>query len=134
MTKIISVSGKRKRAIASATVQEGKGSVRINRHPLESYPYPIQMHRIEEALILAGDLSKAVDINVTVRGGGFSSQAEAVRLSIAKGLVQFSKDKSLKDSYLAYDRHLLVADVRRKEPRKPNRHSKARAKVQKSYR
>ncbi|MEM4366460.1 MAG: 30S ribosomal protein S9, partial [Candidatus Woesearchaeota archaeon] len=43
-------------------------------------------------------------------------------------------DKSLQQAFLSYDRALLVSDIRKKEERKPNRHGKARAKVQKSYR
>ena len=43
-------------------------------------------------------------------------------------------DKKLEKTFLDYDRHLLVADVRRKESRKPNRQSKARARKQTSYR
>ena len=70
---------------------------------------------------------------VQVFGGGTTSQAEASRLAIAKGLVEFTGSKKLKQDYLDYDRHLLVADVRRREARKPN-DSRARAARQKSYR
>ena len=52
----------------------------------------------------------------------------------AKALVEYSKNSKLKEQFLEYDRNLLVADVRRKEPAKPNRHGQARAKRQKSYR
>ena len=75
-----------------------------------------------------------VDIDINVAGGGIISQAEASRLAIARALVEYSKSNSLKDSFLKYDRHLLVADTRRKEASKPNRHGQARAKRQKSYR
>ena len=71
---------------------------------------------------------------MNVFGGGISSQADASRLAIAKGLVEFSKNDKLKEDFLNYDRNLLVADVRRKESAKPNRHGQARAKRQKSYR
>ena len=84
--------------------------------------------------MLAGDLAQTVDLRVNVFGGGISSQADASRLVIAKALVQHTKDKKLRQQFLSYDRQLLVADVRRKETAKPNRHSQARAKVQKSYR
>ena len=84
--------------------------------------------------MLAGDAAQKVDINVKVIGGGMSSQADAARLAIAKSLVAVNKGSKLRDLFLQYDRNMLVADVRRKEARKPNRHGKARAKVQKSYR
>jgi len=132
--KAVVTSGKRKRAIARATLTQGTGIVRINDLHLDSYEPKLYKLRIQEPLILAGEISGKVDINVNVFGGGIASQADASRLAIAKGLVEFSKNKSLRDQYLQYDRNLLVADVRRKEPAKPNRHGQARAKVQKSYR
>ena len=79
------------------------------------------------------EILKNIDIKVIVYGGGKTSRLEAVRLAIAKALVDYSKDKALRDNFIRYDRSLLVADTRRKEQRKPN-DSKARAKRQKSYR
>ncbi|MCH8014397.1 MAG: 30S ribosomal protein S9, partial [Candidatus Dadabacteria bacterium] len=90
--------------------------------------------KLREPLTIAGDLANKVDIKVNVFGGGISSQADASRLAIAKSLIEYSKNDKLKEQFLNYDRNLLVADVRRKEPSKPNRHGQARAKRQKSYR
>ena len=130
--KTIHISGKRKRAVARATLRPGKGVVKINNILIDViYPKMVRM-RLKEPLILAGDVANKVDIDVNVFGGGIMGQSEAARLSIAKALAQF--DKKLEKIFLDYDRHLLIADVRRKETRKPNRHSKARAKRQKSYR
>ena len=132
--KIVHISGKRKRAIARATLKGGEGNIKINNQLLESFEPKFARMKIMEPLILAGDLAKKVDINVNVAGGGIVSQAEAVRLAIARALVEYSKSKTLKEDFLKYDRHLLVADTRRKEASKPNRHGQARAKRQKSYR
>ena len=133
MVKIIMTSGKRKRAIARAVLKEGKGVVHINRLNLDHYQPRLSRLRVMEPLLLAGEeIAKKVDINIQVQGGGISSQTEASRLAIARALVQF--DKKLKVVFEAYDRHLLIADVRRKESAKPNRHGQARAKRQKSYR
>jgi small subunit ribosomal protein S9 len=132
MTKVIQASGKRKKAIARATLREGKGVIRVNNKLLDViYPEMLRL-KIEEPLILAGDAARNFDIDVNVIGGGVSSQAEAARLAIAKCLV--NTNKKLEKIFLNYDRQLLVADVRRKEPSKPNRHGQARAKTQKSYR
>lgn len=131
--KVVHVSGKRKRAIARATIKKGVGKVRINHVLLQNYTPTMARQKLEEPLVLAGDVPRTVDINVNVNGGGISGQADASRLVIAKALVQWTKDKKLESQFLNYDRHLLVADVRRKETRKPN-DSKARAKRQKSYR
>jgi len=132
--KIVHVSGKRKRAIARATLKQGKGNIKINNQLIESFEPKFVRMKIMEPLILAGDLAKKININVNVSGGGIISQAEASRLAIARALIEYSKSKTIKEDFLKYDRHLLVADTRRKEASKPNRHGQARAKRQKSYR
>ncbi len=132
--KVVTASGKRKRAIARATIRTGKGVVKINNQLLDFYEPKLSRLKLREPLIIAGDLMNKADVSVNVAGGGISSQADASRLAIAKGLVEFSKSDKLKEQFLNYDRNLLVADVRRKEPAKPNRHGQARSKRQKSYR
>lgn len=131
MNKIISVSGKRKRAIARAYLKKGKGTVKVNNIPIEHFTPEIYTMKMMEPLILAGDTANKVNIKVSVFGGGTAGQADAARLSIARALAEY--DPSLEQVFLEYDRNLLVADVRRNEPHKPNR-SKPRAKRQKSYR
>ncbi len=130
--KAIHVSGTRKSAVARATLVPGSGIVRINSQLLNTYDPAISRLKIQEPLIIAGDKTKNVDINVSVHGGGQSSQAEAARLVIARALSAY--DQTLQKEFLDYDRILLVADVRRKETHKPNCHGKARAKRQTSYR
>lgn len=130
---LIHASGKRKKAIARAVIKQGKGNIRINRVLLDNYQPELGRLKIMEPLQLAGDMSKKVDINVNVFGGGVQAQSEASRLAIAKSLVEFTKSKELKKTFLDYDKHLLIADVRRNEPHKPN-DSKPRAKRTKSYR
>ena len=132
--KNINTSGKRKRAIARATLKQGNGLIRVNHIPIDFLEPKMSRLKLREPLILAGDVANKVDIDVSVAGGGITSQAEASRLAIAKALVNFTKSDKLKEVFLNYDRNLLVADVRRKEPAKPNRHGQARAKIQKSYR
>ena len=132
--KNIHTSGKRKTAIARATLKPGNGLIRINSVPIDFIEPKMSRLKLREPLILAGDVASKVDIDVDVAGGGITSQAEASRLAITKALVNFTKSDKLKEIFLNYDRNLLVADVRRKEPAKPNRHGQARSKVQKSYR
>ena len=134
MIKTINSSGKRKTAIARVTLRQGNGLVRINGIPIDFTHPKMSRLKLREPLILAGDVANKVDIDVDVIGGGITSQAEASRLAIAKALVEFTKSDKLKETFLSYDRNLLVADVRFKEPAKPNRHGQARSKVQKSYR
>ena len=130
--KTINVHGKRKRAVARATLKPGSGMIKINELELDNYKPRVFRLRIKEPLLLAGLIASQVDIKVNVVGGGIASQTDAARLAIAKALAEYSP--KLKKVFLDYDRQLLVADVRRKEVSKPGRHGQARAKIQKSYR
>ena len=132
-SNVIIASGKRKQAIARAILRPGKGNLKINSTPISEYKPEMFQLRMQEPIIIAGDIAQKVDIQVNIRGGGQSGQAEAARLAIARVLVKHSKSEDLKKAYLDYDRHLVVADVRRNEPHKPNK-SAPRAKRQKSYR
>ncbi len=129
--KVIHTSGKRKRAIARATLTAGTGKILINQIPLPLFATHLARSRVMEPLILAGDLPAKMDIAVNVQGGGIMGQSDAARLAISRALVKHHP--SLKKVFLEYDRLLLVADVRRKEACKPN-DSKARKARQKSYR
>ncbi len=131
--KIVLTSGKRKTAIARATVRDGKGRVRINKIPVEILQPEMARMVVMEPLIMAKELAEKVDIDVTVNGGGFMAQAEAARTAIARGLVEWSGDEELRKVYLEYDRTLLVNDTRRKEPKKQGGRG-ARKRRQTSYR
>ncbi len=130
--KLIQTTGKRKKAIAKAVVREGKGRVRINKRPLENLEPELARMKITEPLTLSG-LRDKIDIDISVDGGGFMGQAEAIRTAIGKALIEYSKDKSLRDMFYDYDRTLVKDDVRRKESKKYGGKG-ARAKKQKSYR
>ncbi|MGD2249007.1 MAG: 30S ribosomal protein S9 [Candidatus Methanofastidiosia archaeon] len=133
--KIVQSTGKRKEAVARAVFTEGKGRVRINHVPLPLIRPEIARLKVREALILAGDIADAVDIEIDAKGGGFMGQADATRMAIARGLVKWTQDMDLREIYLEYDRTMLKGDSRRTEPHKPNASSKGpRAKKQKSYR
>ena len=131
--KIIVTSGKKKTAIARATIRRGIGRIRVNNVPLEIYQPEIARWKIMEPIEIATKYKNSIDIDVNVKGGGVMGQAYAVRTAIAKGLVEFTGDEKLKEIYLQYDRNLLVSDPRRKEPKKPLGRG-ARKKRQKSYR
>ncbi len=126
--KIVHVSGKRKMSIARATIKKGNGIVRINKKLLDIISPELAKEKIREPLLLAGDIVKKVNITVNVHGGGVMSQAEAARNAIARALVEYTGSKDLKKTFIQYDRHLLVADVRRTEPQKPCRSAARRGK------
>ena len=132
--KNIVVSGKRKTAVAKATIFEGTGKILISKFPYENLDFFRKLY-INEVV----EITKRVlghfnyDIKVNVRGGGKESQIAASRLAIARALVNFTKSDELKRTFSRYDKSLLVADTRRKEAYKPG-DSKARRKRQKSFR
>lgn len=134
MISRIIASGKRKRAVARAVINEGSGEVRINNQDYKTL-HIFNRLKIEEPLRIAEHILGKLnfDVVITVNGGGERGQVEAARIALSKSIVRFSKSEELEKAFLAYDRNLLVADVRRKETYKPG-DSKARRKRQKSYR
>jgi small subunit ribosomal protein S9 len=131
--KIVHESGKRKTAVARATIKIGKGKVRINKIPLEIYTPEIARDKIMEPLLLSKKIWTNLDIDVNMKGGGFMGQAEAARTAIARALVKWVKKSSLKTTFLEYDKTMLSGDPRRKEPKKFGGPG-ARVRNQKSFR
>ena len=132
--KVFVLSGKRKTAIARATVRLGKGRIRVNNIPVEIFEHKLVRDKIMEPLLLIEDgVWKQLDINVKVSGGGFMGQAEAARIAIAKCLLKWTKSARLRTTLRDYDRTMIAGDPRRKEPKKFGGPG-ARARGQKSYR
>jgi len=131
--KVALAVGRRKAAIARATVRDGSGRVYINGRLLDVYEPELARLRISEPLTLVPELAKKVDIDVDVEGGGFMGQADAVRTAIARGLIEWSGDAKLRELFKQHDWAMVKSDVRFKEPKKPGGPG-ARAKFQKSYR
>jgi len=131
---VTNTSGKKKTAIARATIRDGSGKVRINSQPVELVdPEMSRLKMVEPFRITDEDLRDDVDIDVTIEGGGVMGQADAARTAIARGLVAHTNDAELRDAYMEFDRSLLVNDVRQSEPKKWGGPG-ARARYQKSYR
>ena len=132
--KFIVVGGKRKTAVARVKIKHGTGKILYNGLPYGSLRYLHKLALTEPIRIyesLLGSFNFDAEINTS--GGGKEGQIQAARLGLAKALVKITDNMDLKKTFLAYDKHLLVADTRRKEAYKPN-DSKARAKRQTSYR
>ena len=139
--KMVYTHGKKRNAIANAVIQEGNGTITVNRIPIQNIePKTLRIKIFEPILILGIDKFKNLRIKVRVSGGGSVAQLYAARTAIAKGIVAWnqkyvdeeSKDEARKD-LLNYDKNLLVADYRRLEPKKYGGPG-ARARKQKSYR
>ncbi|MBS3793481.1 MAG: 30S ribosomal protein S9 [Candidatus Thorarchaeota archaeon] len=131
--RVVVTAGKRKTAIAKATVKDGKGRIRINGYPLPIYEPEVARLRMMEPLLLFGDGWRDYDIRVRVSGGGFMGQADAVRMAIATGLVRMSQNFEARSRMIEHDRTMIVGDPRRTEPKKFGGPS-ARSRYQKSYR
>ncbi len=137
MTDNKQVSGKRKEAIARATLRPGTGIIRINSMIVANYTPVYAKQKIMQPLNIAKefcDVSK-IDIRVTVSGGGFMGQAGAIANAIARGLVEYTGSEDLHATYLKADRTLIAGDHRQTEVHKPGQSSKGpRHQRQKSYR
>ena len=131
--RVVVSTGKRKTSLAKATIRDGTGRIRINGRPLEIQQPELARMRIMEPLILFGEGWKRYDIKVRTKGGGFMSQADAVRMAIATGLIRISQDFEARSKMIEHDRTMLVGDPRRTEPKKFGGPS-ARSRYQKSYR
>jgi small subunit ribosomal protein S9 len=130
---VTNTSGKKKTAIARATITEGEGRVRINGQPVELVEPDLAKLKMLEPFRIADDRRDGVDVTVDVSGGGVMGQADAVRTALARALVDHYSDAELRDAYMEFDRSLLVNDVRQSEPKKWGGPG-ARARYQKSYR
>ncbi len=131
--RVVVTTGKRKTSLAKATIKNGAGRIRVNGQPLEVLHPEVAKMRIMEPLIIFGEGWKRYDIAVRVRGGGFMSQADAVRMAVATGLVKMSQDFEARSRMVEHDRTMIVGDPRRTEPKKFGGPS-ARSRYQKSYR
>jgi small subunit ribosomal protein S9 len=107
-------TGRRKTSTARVFLRPGTGAVKVNERTFDAFfPSEALRTQIRQPLVLTETADK-FDILATVAGGGVSGQAGAVRLGIARALVQYNLElrKRLKDE------GLLTRDARAKERKK----------------
>jgi small subunit ribosomal protein S9 len=127
--QIVNKIGRRKTSIASVYVNPGKGEIWVNDRDLKEY-FISEIHQTTVRQPLnAVKVDGQYDVTVNVEGGGVKGQAEAVRLGIARALVEF--DVETKPTLRKEG--LLTRDSRMVERKKPGRR-KARRKFQFSKR
>ena len=131
--KVLTVSGKRKTAVAKAAVRAGKGRVTFNNYPLNLVTPETARAKIMEPLVLAGERAKGLDISVEAQGGGVIGQAEAARMAITRALLRWTRSAQLRRLLRNQDRTMLAGDPRRSESKKFGGPG-ARRRKQKSYR
>ena len=139
--QMVQVFGRKRNAVAVAHCKPGKGLIKVNGVPIEFVqPQTIRVKVLEPILLLGAPRFANVDIRVRVTGGGYTSQIYAIRQAVSKSLIAYTQKfvdeaskQEIKDILRSYDRSLLAADPRRREPKKFGGPS-ARARFQKSYR
>ncbi len=126
---MINALGRRKSAIARIYVTEGTGKITINKRDLTEYfPSPILQFVVKQPLNLL-DVAEKYDIKVTLCGGGFTGQSQALRLAIARALVKINAD----DKKALRAEGFMTRDPRAVERKKPGQ-PKARRRFQFSKR
>jgi small subunit ribosomal protein S9 len=113
-TPLTQTTGRRKEAVARARLRPGTGQLTINGRAFEVYfPTAAQRMAVSEPLRVT-DRVDSFDIDASIHGGGVSGQAGALRMAIARSLVETDPDArpALKKA------GLLTRDPRRKESKK----------------
>ena len=107
-------TGRRKEAIARVRITPGSGDIRINGRALEDY-FPTRVHRmVAQSPLRSIGREKDYDVLATIEGGGVNGQAGALRLGIARALIEL--DPELRGQLKSEG--FLTRDAREKERRK----------------
>lgn len=106
-------TGRRKKSVARVYLESGKGKIIVNNKDVKDYmPYETLVMDLRQPLV-AVDAANKYDVYATVKGGGFTGQAGAIRLGIARALLEANEDRgTLKTA------GFLTRDSRAKERKK----------------
>ena len=107
-------TGRRKRAVARVRVRPGTGVITVNKREVADY-FPSETHRmiLTEPLRVT-NLTEAYDVDATMTGGGVAGQAGAVRLGIARAIVELDPEQRAALKKAGF----LTRDAREKESKK----------------
>ena len=111
---VYTATGRRKRSIARVKLLKGKGKITVNGVDINEYmPHETLVIDLKQPLVLTETLDK-VDVDATVTGGGFSGQTGAIRLGIARALMEYNPElrATLKSA------GMITRDARSKERKK----------------
>jgi len=107
-------TGRRKAAIARARLRPGTGKVTVNGRTFENYfPNEVQRAQATEALRVI-EAETAYDVDADIQGGGIAGQAGALRMAIARSILDLDPEKRL----ALRKAGLLTRDSRKKESKK----------------
>ena len=107
-------TGRRKEAVARVRIRPGSGAITVNQRPIADY-FPTETHRmiVTEPLRVTST-NEVYDVDATIAGGGVSGQAGALRLGIARGLVELDAELRSQLKKAGF----LTRDAREKERKK----------------
>lgn len=127
--EVVNALGRRKTAVARVYLQDGDGKITINNRDYKDYfPTAILHYVVEQPLQLTENMGK-YNIKVNLKGGGYTGQAEALRLGISRALVKIDPEYRP----VLKEKGLMKRDPRMVERKKPGQ-PKARKKFQFSKR
>lgn len=118
MAEVTNKVGRRKAAIARVFVTPGKGEIKVNGKDYKEYFTVPQFQRVVVQALEQINAAENYDVKVNVCGGGFKGQAEAIRLGIARALVEINPEDRValkKEGFLRRDSRV----VERKKPGRP---------------
>jgi small subunit ribosomal protein S9 len=127
--EVINTVGRRKSSVARIYLSEGKGKITVNNRDVADYFQTDQLVYVVKQPLNEVGLAEKYDIKVNIYGGGFSGQAEALRLAIARAVIKI--DEEHRPALKAQG--FLTRDPRVVERKKPGR-PKARKRFQFSKR
>lgn len=116
--EVVNTVGRRKAAVARVYVKPGKGTIVINKRPLDNYfPLEIFQYVVKQPLLVL-EVAENYDININLKGGGIHGQAEAARLGITRALIEINPEWRpvlKKQGFVTRD----PREVERKKPGQP---------------
>ena len=116
MSKVITASGRRKSSTAQVKMVPGTGKITVNGMDVNEYlPFEVLVMDLKQPLVVTNN-ETAFDIEVVVRGGGYSGQTGAIRLAIAKALLAYDKDTD-PNSETSYRKILKAEGLITRDPR-----------------
>ena len=132
MKQVWTATGRRKRSVAQVRMTSGKGNITVNGVDVNDYmPYAVLVMDLKQPLVATNNEDK-FDIEVTVKGGGFSGQTGAIRLGITRALLSFDADNDqLRDD--SYRKILKTAGFVTRDPRVKERKKYGRKRARKRF-
>ncbi len=113
-TPLTQTTGRRKEAVARAVVRHGSGKIVVNGKPIEAYFTTATQRMVVTEALRVVEREESFDVNANIFGGGVNGQAGALRMAIARSIVELDPEKRS----VLRKAGLLTRDSRKKESKK----------------